>query len=62
MSFDLKIENRGIYLHVRIVFFQCIQNFKEVWSRIGRECGKQASRRVLCECGLVLLGRILDLA
>jgi len=61
MSFDVDIENRGIYLHVRIEGVQCLQNFKEVWSRIGRECDKQASRRILCEGCLEGSGMTLDL-
>ena len=49
MGYDLDITNKGIYLHVRIGGVECLSNFKDVWNRIGRECDKQASRRVLCE-------------
>jgi hypothetical protein len=61
MEYDLDITNKGIYLHVRIEGVQCLSNFKDVWSRIGRECDKQASRRVLCEGCLEGSGMTLDI-
>ena len=61
MSFDLDIKNKGLYLHARIEGVQCLQNFKEVWDTIGRECHKQGSRRVLCEGCLEGVGLTLDL-
>lgn len=61
MSFDLEIENKGLYLHARIEGVQCLHNFKEVWDRIGRECRKQGVRRVLCEGCLEGVGLTLDL-
>jgi len=61
MTFDLEIENKGLYLHARIEGVQCLRNFQEVWDTIGRECHKQGTRRVLCEGCLEGAGLTLDL-
>jgi hypothetical protein len=37
MGYGLDITNKGIYLHVRLEGVQCLSNFKDVRSRIGRE-------------------------